>query len=100
MNLEDITFLELVQMYHDCELPEPMELHLEFHPHRFITRFNAIQKELSSREVIYIEEDDEEDGEGEDEDDVWEIVGNEDEKHEDEQGVAEVSEEHKHTTGE
>lgn len=83
-------------MYHDCELPEPMELHLEFHPHRFITRFNAIQKELSSREVIYIEahEEDEEDGE----EDVWEIVGDEDEKHEDEQGVAEAPEEH--TAGE
>ena len=38
-----------------------MELHLEFHPHRFITRFNAIQKELEAREVIYIEDDEEED---------------------------------------
>jgi len=61
VNLEDVTFLELVQMYHDCELPHPMELHLEFHPHRFITRFNAIQKELEAREVIYIEDDEEED---------------------------------------
>lgn len=47
-----------------------MELHLEFHPHRFITRFNAIQKELEAREVVYIEDDDdegeeEEEGEGE-----------------------------------
>jgi hypothetical protein len=47
-------------MYHDCELPHPMELHLEFQPHRFITRFNAIQKELEAREVIYIEDDEEE----------------------------------------
>jgi hypothetical protein len=56
-------------MYHDCELPHPMELHLEFHPHRFITRFNAIQKELEAREVVYIEDDEEheehEEGEGE-----------------------------------
>jgi len=44
-----------------------MELHLEFHPHRFITRFNAIQKELEAREVVYIEDDDveEEEEEGE-----------------------------------
>jgi hypothetical protein len=49
-------------MYHDCELPHPMELHLEFQPHRFITRFNAIQKELEAREVIYIEDDEEEEG--------------------------------------
>jgi len=41
-----------------------MELHLEFHPHRFITRFNAIQKELEAREVIYIEDDEEEEEEG------------------------------------
>jgi len=40
-----------------------MELHLEFHPHRFITRFNAIQKELEAREVIYIEDDEEEEEE-------------------------------------
>jgi hypothetical protein len=64
VNLEDVTFLELVQMYHDCELPHPMELHLEFQPHRFITRFNAIQKELEAREVIYIEDDEEEGEEG------------------------------------
>lgn len=67
VNLEDVTFLELVQMYHDCELPQPMELHVEFQPHRFITRFNAIQKELDSREVVYLEdeEDDEEEQDGE-----------------------------------
>jgi hypothetical protein len=40
-----------------------MELHLEFQPHRFITRFNAIQKELEAREVIYIEDDEEHEGE-------------------------------------
>jgi hypothetical protein len=66
VNLEDVTLLELVQMYHDCELPEPMELHVEFHPHRFITRFNAIQKELEAREVVYIEDEDIEEEEGED----------------------------------
>jgi len=44
-----------------------MELHLEFHPHRFITRFNAIQKELEAREVVYIEDDDEEEEEEEEE---------------------------------
>jgi len=50
-----------------------MELHLEFHPHRFITRFNAIQKELEAREVVYIEDDDEEEEEGEHEGLVEEI---------------------------
>ena len=40
-----------------------MELHLEFQPHRFITRFNAIQKELEAREVIYTEDDEEEEEE-------------------------------------
>lgn len=65
-------------MYHDCELPEPMELHVEFQTHRFITRFNAIQKELESREVVYIEEGGQEEGqEGEAADD---------EKHEGEEG--------------
>lgn len=47
-------------MYHDCGLPEPMELHVEFHPHRFITRFNAIQKELQAREVVFVEDDEDE----------------------------------------
>jgi hypothetical protein len=61
--LEDVTLLELIQMYHDCELPEPMELYLEFQPQRFITRFNAIQKELEAREVVYIEDEDEEEEE-------------------------------------
>jgi len=42
-----------------------MELYLEFQPQRFITRFNAIQKELEAREVVYIE-DEEEEGEEED----------------------------------
>lgn len=82
-------------MYHDCELPEPMELHLEFHPHRFITRFNAIQAELQTREVIYIDED-----EVEDEDDEGEFGGDgeilvgDDEKHDDDQEdeVEEVAE--------
>jgi hypothetical protein len=49
-------------MYHDCELPHPMELYLEFQPHRFITRFNAIRKELEAREIVYIEDDEEEEG--------------------------------------
>lgn len=72
-----------------------MELHLEFHPHRFITRFNAIQKELSAREVIYIEEDDGEEGGVEDEGGGDEILGDEDEKHEHEQeeSVDEIREE-------
>jgi hypothetical protein len=53
-----------------------MELHVEFQPHRFITRFNAIQKELDAREVVYIEDEDEEEGaEGEDADTVEEVDG-------------------------
>lgn len=77
-------------MYHDCELPEPMELHVEFQPHRFITRFNAIQKELDAREVVYIEDEDEEDegAEGEDTDAVEEVDGLQGDKDE------EVEEEH------
>jgi hypothetical protein len=62
-------------MYHDCELPQPMELYLEFHPHRFITRYNAIQKELEAREVVYMEDEDEGDevavGEGEQGELIW-----------------------------
>jgi hypothetical protein len=76
-------------MYHDCELPHPMELHLEFHPHRFITRFNAIQKELEAREVVYIEDDEEEHGEGEGEGIIEEIQeGINGDGHEGEQGTS------------
>jgi hypothetical protein len=56
-----------------------MELHVEFQPHRFITRFNAIQRELDAREVVYIEDEDEEEeeegAEGEDADTVEEVEG-------------------------
>jgi hypothetical protein len=52
-----------------------MELYLEFHPHRFITRYNAIQKELEAREVVYMEDEDEGDevavGEGEQGELIW-----------------------------
>lgn len=61
-------------MYHDCELPHPLELHLEFHPHRFITRFNAIQKELEAREVVYIEDDEDEEHEDHEEEGVVEEI--------------------------
>jgi hypothetical protein len=67
-------------------------LHVEFHPHRFITRFNAIQKELEAREVVYIEDEDIEEEEGED---VEHVEGDEehaegDEKADEEQGEEET----------
>ena len=40
-----------------------MELYLEFHPHRFISRYNAIQKELEAREVVYMEDEAQSEGE-------------------------------------
>lgn len=40
-----------------------MELYLEFHPHRFISRYNAIQKELEAREVVYMEDEGQDEGE-------------------------------------
>lgn len=39
-----------------------MELYLEFHPHRFISRYNAIQKELEAREVVYMEDEAQDEG--------------------------------------
>ena len=45
-NLQNITFLELVQTYRGCGLPEPIQLHLTFMPRRFITRYLAIKQEL------------------------------------------------------
>jgi hypothetical protein len=75
-----------------------MELHLEFHPHRFITRYNAIQQELGSREVIYIDEDEDEEDENQAEEVEVEgeeevMVGDDEEKHEYEVEVEEVAEE-------
>jgi hypothetical protein len=52
-----------------------MELHVEFQPHRFITRFNAIQRELDAREVVYIEDEEEDGAEGEDADTEEEVGG-------------------------
>lgn len=46
MNLQSITLLELAQVHYGCGLPAPMQLYVSFEPHRFITRFNAIQQEV------------------------------------------------------
>ncbi|WVQ71651.1 hypothetical protein IAR50_001191 [Cryptococcus sp. DSM 104548] len=46
VNIQSITFLEFIILYHGCELPEPVQLYLTWEPSRFITRFNAIQSEL------------------------------------------------------
>ncbi|ODN84654.1 hypothetical protein L202_00557 [Cryptococcus amylolentus CBS 6039] len=46
VNIQSITFLEFVILYHGCELAEPVQLYLTWEPSRFITRFNAIQSEL------------------------------------------------------
>lgn len=48
VNLQSITFLELMNLYHGCDLPEPVQLHLSWESSRFITRFNAIQSELEA----------------------------------------------------
>nr|ODN88513.1 hypothetical protein L204_06368 [Cryptococcus depauperatus CBS 7855] len=46
VNLQSITFLELLQLHRGCDLPEPVQLYLTWEPSRFVTRFNAIQSEL------------------------------------------------------
>lgn len=52
VNLQTITFLDFIQTYVNCGLPEPVQLYLTFTPHRFSARYYAIQKELAAlREV-------------------------------------------------
>ncbi|WVQ69963.1 uncharacterized protein L199_008187 [Kwoniella botswanensis] len=48
VNLQSITFLELILLHHGCGLPEPVQLYLSWEESRFITRFNAIQTELEA----------------------------------------------------
>ncbi|WVQ78332.1 hypothetical protein IAT38_000417 [Cryptococcus sp. DSM 104549] len=48
VNLQSITFIELLHLHQGCELPEPVQLHLTWESGRFITRFNAIQSELAA----------------------------------------------------
>nr|XP_019042340.1 hypothetical protein I302_08942 [Kwoniella bestiolae CBS 10118]OCF21270.1 hypothetical protein I302_08942 [Kwoniella bestiolae CBS 10118] len=48
VNLQSITFLELILLHHGCGLPEPVQLYLTWEESRFITRFNAIQTELEA----------------------------------------------------
>ncbi|WRT67236.1 uncharacterized protein IL334_004202 [Kwoniella shivajii] len=48
INLQSITFLELILLHHGCGLPEPVQLYLSWEESRFITRFNAIQVELEA----------------------------------------------------
>ncbi|KIR53148.1 hypothetical protein I315_04184 [Cryptococcus gattii Ru294] len=64
VNLQSITFLELMNLYHGCDLPEPVQLHLSWESSRFITRFSAIQSELeaarsrsTSEELVHDQED-------------------------------------------
>jgi hypothetical protein len=74
-NLQNITLLQFLQLHHDCELPEPVQLYIQFEADRFITRFNAIQREVHSqaekrRESMafsVLEEDGEEEAEAENE---------------------------------
>jgi hypothetical protein len=40
--LQSITFLEFISAYLECDLPEPVQLHMHFEPSRFIARYNAI----------------------------------------------------------
>ena len=35
-----------MQLHYACDLPTPVQLYMIFEPHRFITRFNAIQQEV------------------------------------------------------
>ncbi|WVQ98853.1 hypothetical protein IAU59_005984 [Kwoniella sp. CBS 9459] len=48
VNLQSITFLELIALHHECGLPEPVQLYLTWEESRFITRFNAIQTEVEA----------------------------------------------------
>ncbi|WWD15986.1 hypothetical protein CI109_100410 [Kwoniella shandongensis] len=48
VNLQSITFLELIHLHHGCGLPTPVQLYLSWETSRFITRFNAIQAELDA----------------------------------------------------
>ncbi len=46
VNLQSITFLELLQLYLGCDLPTPVQLYTSFEPNRFIGRYSAISNEL------------------------------------------------------
>ncbi|WVF72083.1 hypothetical protein IAT40_006895 [Kwoniella sp. CBS 6097] len=66
LNLQSITFLELITLHHECGLPEPVQLYLTWEESRFVTRFNAIQMELEAvkrrrSESAQIEEDENKD---------------------------------------
>lgn len=73
MNLQSITLLEFAQVHYGCGLPNPIQLYISFEPHRFITRFNAIQQEVQAQlqeenedaEEIYIDEGEHDDDAGE-----------------------------------
>lgn len=56
MNLQSITLLELAQVHYGCGLPAPIQLYISFEPHRFITRFNAIQQEVQAQMKALAEE--------------------------------------------
>ena len=50
VNLQSITFLDLLQLHHGCDLAIPVQLYISFEPNRFITRYNAISRELKSQD--------------------------------------------------
>lgn len=68
VNLQSITLLEFLQLHQGCDLPIPVQLHVSFEPSRFITRFQAIQKELETqvarRKSMVVEDVGEENVEG------------------------------------
>ena len=50
VNLQSITFLELLQLHHGCDLAIPVQLYISFESDRFVTRYNAILRELKSQD--------------------------------------------------
>lgn len=49
--MQSITFLEFISAYLECDLPEPVQLHMHFEPSRFIARYNAILVALGHKDA-------------------------------------------------
>lgn len=46
VNLQHITLVDLLTVHEGCGLPIPVAMFVDVHPHRFITRFEAIKREI------------------------------------------------------
>jgi hypothetical protein len=51
MNIAHITLLDVLELHEGCGLPTPVQLFVTDVPHRFITRFEAIQREVAAAEA-------------------------------------------------